>query len=440
MSAISRCWLLASLTVFIATAAQAFEPPAMPESFPDNPPAWASLPQPNAAEHLARNSAGASIAVKPIDDPANPYAGQYGAFDRWLHEHYVPALSPEEQKFYPGFRADMREAWTEFRAQYPEHWAFLRGKVDEQGWQVPARTQSLNKEPETAKTIREYVTAQQQQSKSFEERIRQQNEMFYFDAVGMYTPELREQIKGESYRRLAPEYPAIPAWLGSNPPLQTVFVPNGEILTYGPLGLHVTSERERQRLWPDFPPGETWYRYSTDGKLLGTQQAWPGHRAPDTGWAEVYHDWREFNVQLRTAHEDWSYVSTLPGGIRAYSSVEEVRNPETPGMVTREPREAVAAFDFDGHWLDLDAPIDLAKRHLGTPTGRSTLSGVFAAQIELGLTRAYTLSPHTGTPEGPAVVDPTPRAPKLFAYRMPPEAKLKGFYGGDDNEYLEVRA
>jgi hypothetical protein len=51
---------------------------------------------------LARHTDGRLVEVRPLDDPANPYRGQYTDYDRWFHAHYVPEVTEEEQKHFGG--------------------------------------------------------------------------------------------------------------------------------------------------------------------------------------------------------------------------------------------------------------------------------------------------------------------------------------------------
>lgn len=69
---------------------------------PLTPPPGASVPVAGEQQRFAKNQLGQVIALRDIDDPANPYAGKYGASDRWYFEHYVPAVTPEEEQHFGG--------------------------------------------------------------------------------------------------------------------------------------------------------------------------------------------------------------------------------------------------------------------------------------------------------------------------------------------------
>src|SRR4051812_7987667 len=91
--------LASLLTVLLLLACplarHAFAADAPDAQRPAEPPPGASLPQPDATR-VARNGNGEEVAVKSIDDPANPYAGKYSALDRWLYEHYTPHISESD--------------------------------------------------------------------------------------------------------------------------------------------------------------------------------------------------------------------------------------------------------------------------------------------------------------------------------------------------------
>jgi hypothetical protein len=90
--------LLACLTASAALAVEA--PAAQPR--PLTPPPGASVPVAGDQQRFAKNQLGQVIYLREIDDPANPYAGKYGASDRWYFEHYVAAVTPEEEKHFGG--------------------------------------------------------------------------------------------------------------------------------------------------------------------------------------------------------------------------------------------------------------------------------------------------------------------------------------------------
>jgi hypothetical protein len=51
---------------------------------------------------LARSEDGAVVQVRPIDDPGNPYLGQYSDYDRWFWDNYDPNVTADEKKHFGG--------------------------------------------------------------------------------------------------------------------------------------------------------------------------------------------------------------------------------------------------------------------------------------------------------------------------------------------------
>jgi hypothetical protein len=56
----------------------------------------------NAVLRLARSEDGAVVQVRPIDDPGNPYTGQYSDYDRWFWDNYAAEVTENEKKHFGG--------------------------------------------------------------------------------------------------------------------------------------------------------------------------------------------------------------------------------------------------------------------------------------------------------------------------------------------------
>jgi hypothetical protein len=89
-------------SLFVVTAGIAAESATAQSARPTEPPRGASIPVPGPQLRLAKNGHGQVLAVHDIADPANPYVGQYSSSDRWNFEHYVAAVTPEEEKHFGG--------------------------------------------------------------------------------------------------------------------------------------------------------------------------------------------------------------------------------------------------------------------------------------------------------------------------------------------------
>jgi len=60
----------------------------------DEPPAATPLAAPKPATLIAKTRDGAQIEIKALDDAANPYREKYGAWDRWVYDHYDATIDP----------------------------------------------------------------------------------------------------------------------------------------------------------------------------------------------------------------------------------------------------------------------------------------------------------------------------------------------------------
>jgi hypothetical protein len=305
----------------------------------------------------------------------------------------------------------------EFRATYPFNWEVSRAAVDSAGFIVPLAEQ-FKFDPWNG-TLRELVNDAWRRGP--------QEERYYFWAAGVLPQELRDLRERASWQAQARRYPPIPAWLGENPPIQTVFVPNGEILTLGPLGLHIEDPRGSQ--YSFYPQGEDWYRYSADGRLLEIHPIHSNMGGHD--WVNVYTDMNALRERVKTDAQVQQLTShQLMGGYIAF--IDTSGEPEDwwlldPGQ--RPERRIVAAYDFLGQGVDPDLPLG-ERAYRGSQLHRDMLAKIYAAQVELGLTDPTLKSPYAGTPEGPVSVDPAPRPPRQFAYRN---------QGRPDEQRVEVR-
>lgn len=403
-------WIVLSIAVLTPPAH------AADATFATAPPAWASVSkaqQPRLAKGGANNG---TIPLRPLDDPANPFAGKYDAADRWAYEHYIPYPTEEEKQQYVYNWGN-----AEFRRQFPEHWMFTTARVDENGWMVPRELTYDHWSPlDSVKTIREYAEKAWTASDEWTTHTQQRTNKYPYEfwAVGVFPPEISKQQSESYYDKEAPNMPHIPAWLGRNPPLQTVFVPNGEIVTYGPLGLHIDRPAGSISWNAEYAPGEYWYRYSAEGKLLTTQKSRAEHHGPPLmdDWQDVYANWPAFEKNLRDQGIlDFSFTQLSKGG-RVLVRMDHLPDPVMPNSYTSRLREVLGAYDYAGSPLDLDGPWEKDSQLYGVPLGQSQVAQMYESQVRLGLTDPNAKSPYSGTSQGPLSVDPTPRPAKRIAY------------------------
>jgi len=292
----------------------------------------------------------------------------------------------------------------------PKDWGYLTSEVDTDGYVIPYEAvirRSYDEPPETLRQAVQHVFPDQAAYKA----------RFRFYGAGIIPPEVRQGFRDLPTRIQAERHSVIPAWLGENAPMFVVFLPGGDILAYGELGLHYLPQAGQtppQEWLP--PPGETWYRYDSSGKLLGQYM-------PPADWG---------------AFDSWLELSSpgLPAKIAAASAKAKQANPEyncwpsyfsgavavvqykpdalQPIVFTRpEVVGIVAAFSYDGTPLDPDQPVQPDAGYYRQEP-RDYLERIYRQQVQLGLTKAGVPSPYAGTPRGPVVVGPTPRPRRLF--------------------------
>jgi hypothetical protein len=410
--------LLCLLMLVIAGTLHAFAADAAADTLPAVPPHGGSLPPQGPHQRFAKNQLGDTIQLGELDNPANPYVGRYDEVDRWHWDNWVPQLNDEEQqslRLWP-----MSEERKAFEAKYPEGWSFRSMQVDEQGWLIP-RTVQMTKVPSYdysmgAKTIREYVQKINERSHDYVGPPADWQKRYFIWAVGVFPQEWVDRERHESDLIEARAWPPIPNWLGDNPPLSAVFAPNGDILTYGPLGL--TYIKDPDRLYQQNPEGETWYRYSADGKLLSTFTPRVPSYYPGGRWEDVYADWAAL-LKLVAASTPNVNLQSYPGGGQVVTVYEQVPDENLPHTYYNRTTDMLAAYDFMGNPVDLDAPLPQLDWRVGNRIDREQIARVYKAQVELGITQPHLPSPWAGTSHGPVVVDSAPRQPRRFAYKWP---------------------
>jgi hypothetical protein len=403
MSAISRwSWLLASLCFLLASpVARAVDEAESGFVFPSAPPAGASIPDPNITERYAEDAEGNRIAVRNIDDPQNPYAGQYSELDRWYYDHYVPEVTLDEESYLWYYSRDEE---SDFVRQYPKDWGIGKGTIDEQGWPLPSSVHR-NTPQDQPLTLRQYIVERYGRGKRLNGP-----KFFSYWFAGVIPEHLIAARDKESYYQQAREMPPIPAWLGENPPLRAAFVPGGEIVAYGPLGLRIAAPKDDYQA--QMAPGEKWYRYALDGKLLGTYDLpTPEHGYSD--WASIYADWDALEAQLKELGYNAKAMG-LDNGRRAYVEYGEPVKDKYEMYSWPSVKSVVAAYNHLGEPLNLDAPVEQATWR-GYAYPHDMLAKTYAAQVELGLTDPGAKSPWAGTSQGPVVTAAPPRMPMRVA-------------------------
>jgi hypothetical protein len=321
---------------------------------------------------------GFSVEVRPLDDPANPYLGQYDDQDRWIVEHWRTAPAEDErQEYYSSYKPE--------QDLLPVRRHLTFGTVDREGWLIPGAVSRQRVYSDL--TVRDQANWGHPKTES--------EPLAVLWADGPLSKEAHDLLIRESRHHSAAGHPVIPAWLGEHLPLEAVFVPNGEILAYGELGLVLPEDDERWRFRA--PPGERWYRYSADGRLLSTHDVFDLNGPSD--WRAIYNPGVR---DLGGAAADGTTLTTigLQGGFTAIAKPLTVSaNP----VFERPQYEILSAVDFLGNPVDLDAVQDPRIWRMGMQSAKKYLAETYAAQVELGLTDPHAQSPWVGTDEGPVL-------------------------------------
>ncbi len=377
-----------------------------------------------AAKLIAVTDAG-PVYLQPLDAPGNPYAGQYSDYDRWVYENAL--MMPEEDiRRYYDYESPEAEAW---RQALPQDWQLLEGFADQQGFLLPElvvfarRTEQHNRPADWAL---EYFDTN--------EAVQWWEYSDLRDAVRIWAAGVPETAMMQAYytnfsELQSAEYPPIPAWLGEQPPLEAIFVPNGEILCHGPLGLKLPVG-EDSNAWR-FQHGELlWYRYSAEGRRLGTFD-FPSPYSPN--WTLIY--WPGQTEQLQSLYTDNVWPNSRNGVLSVV-----LHEPETlgndPGSVDYHwprPLAVLACFDYDGTPLDPQAVLPAWRMNQGNALPMEIIAQAYQQQLDAGLTSRDSLSPFAGTAEGPSVFDDKEDAGGLYAHKgFTNEAQVLASYEVND--------
>lgn len=364
------------------------------------PCAQLALAADGAAPKLIAVTDAGPVYLQALDAPGNPYAGQYSELDAWVYDHTALLSEAEVQAQY-GAGPEAR-ALAQTR---PADWRLQMSYADEQGYLLPIALQQRRRQE-----LLEWKTP----AERINFRPNPESMLKLFDglhkvyAVGSLPAELQE-FEGRQWSQLNPaDYPPIPAWLGENPPLETVFVPNGEILCVGPLGLRYTEDAD-DRLNFERNRGLLTYRYDLEGRLLGSYDLDPRRGGE---WMLIY--WPQMDSVLN------SYSGNNLSrhvGEGTFAVVKEDLAAMLPGSPTptQPDREILACFDYDGTIIDPNQPLMRRYKRCGNAITGESLKQVYEAQLASGATSADTQSPFAGTEQGPIIADPTPRPRPLIA-------------------------
>ena len=330
--------------------------------------------------------------LKPLDDPNNPYAGQYAEWDIWAHEHFRPgmdakAITADLTGEVPDAPRVLTVAFLQLAADAAGNlhlWTYQ--KVDGNGYLVPAAT------PHKEVDSQNYAFA----SGPIERTV--------YDAWVL-------QVNAA----VAIGYPPIPAFIGEHAPLSVVMVPNGEFAVKGPLGLGDTENFDMQAS-SRMASRERWYRYSAEGELLG-QTGVVGRGWHDNSWMLLYCPELTAKLEeMRGQGLDPSFrygtVSFVPSTSRTYSNEADALWDQGKPFPTKTAEDVVECYDYNGQPFDVNqawsdgGDIRKRARQLDAPIVRA----YYLAQLSVGHTSAEP-SPFMGRANGPFIANADYRPP-----------------------------
>ncbi|MCB1188283.1 hypothetical protein KDL29_14055 [bacterium] len=323
--------------------------------------------------------------LRPLDDPANPYLGQYQEWDIWTYEHFRPGMdgkaimaelsgpAPELPKVQ---LAGFMQLGTDEEGQL-HLWTYQ--KVDAEGFLVPAGPAGPKLPGLTT----------------------------YAFASGPIERAVYDDWTMQVNAGVASKYPPIPAFIGEHVPLRLVFVPNGEFAVKGPLGLGNTAEFDMQAS-SQLASRERWYRYSAEGELLGTTGV-VGMGWRDQSWMLLY--WPELSAKIEEMEQQGlapqfhgAAIGFAPPQYRSYSNeVDSLWDRERP-FPQLTAQDIVECYDYTGQ------PVPVEDAWSGELTFENRVQQLDAPIVRLyyeaQLWSGYTTdgpSPYDGLSNGPVI-------------------------------------
>lgn len=338
--------------------------------------------------------------LRPLDDPENPYAGQYEEWDIWAYEHFRPGMNAQ------AIMADMAGPVpnpSKVMVGGPLHLAldnagelqlWTNHHVDSEGFLIP----SGRGEDITGRKAREFPQA---------------------FASGPIEQAQNDEWQLQITARSACKYGPIPAFIGEQPPVRLVFVPNGEFAVKGMLGLGDTDNFDIQTSG-DLAARERWYRYSPEGELLGmTGVVGMGWR--DDSWILLY--WPELPQKIAEMKKldlvpqfKSGTVSFAPSTARTYSNEADFLWDTDKLHSQTTAADVVECYDYLGQPIPVEQawPTDGRMEDRARQLDAPIVKMYYEAQLAVGYT-TDTPSPYAGQASGPQIAT-ADYSPPVVAY------------------------
>jgi hypothetical protein len=200
-----------------------------------------------------------TVKVAVLDDPANPYRGQYSSLDRWAYEHYSSYVTGENKFFFdlalPNIEEDMKALGL--AAKTMTFCSFVELSADGKvAYMVP--TLDYTKDPATPELCQPQTLGEVLLPHDYSYPPKE-NTLPYFWSIGLQDKSVMEEYHRAISTWIAPYYPKITDWMvtnGKDGDLYT-FLPDGGVIISSPEVKDDSDHRQSDMRW-----------YKADGNLI----------------------------------------------------------------------------------------------------------------------------------------------------------------------------
>jgi hypothetical protein len=237
--------------------------------------------------------------VRGLDDPENPYKDDYKAWDLWIYMHELSVLEAQGISN-PGIGRD--------------GWSYYSMSVDEDGFPVPRLMEKRDryerlKHGSDANTEAGRCTHSIQSMGAMDFDMQHRMQLAEDAVLGEYMPE-------------------IPQWLARGAPEWAMILPDGEVVTCGPVG-----SVNPLTLEPGAEQNDRFYRYTPEGAFVDSTE-------PGQLWLQLF--WDADRV-IAKYNSDKVFCIDRNGYLV---------------IISTDTRKTVALYDLDGTRLNTSHPLD----------------------------------------------------------------------------------
>ena len=248
--------------------------------------------------------------MRSLNDPANPYLGQYTEWDQWMCEHAHEPTDEERAAYFDG--------------KLPATWCWNSLAVTHEGYVVPY---SVGMEG-----ARRFAANGHQADGSCS---------MNFQVFADMPAELKQRLDDFDISVYARYVMAIPQWLAASPPLSARIWPDGSVTTHGALGSY-RGESDVVQLGADSWTftDDPYCLYAADGTLL--KQTAAGRNEEDL----FPGDYRTGNPLDALFFSGWYEKMLRRGHARGWRGL--YLNYDYEFWYPRGSREPIEIYDIDG--------------------------------------------------------------------------------------------